>query len=80
MDTSDGEVIEDSGWVEGVVAGSLAWLSFLKKGFFVSLLIDDDRPLVTGASAGLAAAESDGVKVAGAGGSDADGLLSLERT
>lgn len=80
VDTSAGDVIDEVGWVEGVVAGSLAWLSFLKKGFFVSLLIDDDGPRVMGANGGLAAADSDGVNVAAAEGSGAAGLLSLERT
>ena len=80
VDTSAGDVIEDAGCVEGVAAASFAWLSFLKKGFFVSLLIEDDGPLFMGASEGLAAADSDGVNVAGAAGSGADGLLSRDST
>lgn len=73
--------MDDAGWAEGVPAGSLAsWLIFLKKGFFDSLLMEDDGPRFTGASGGLVAVDSDGVKAGGARGSDVGGLLSRDST
>lgn len=80
-ETSVGEVIEEDGWADGVAAASfVAWLSCLKKGFFDSLLMDDDGPRLAGASGGLVVVLSDGVNVGSAGASGAEGLFSLERT
>jgi len=38
----EGDVIEEVGWVAGAEGDSFDWLSFLKKGFLVSLWYEDD--------------------------------------
>ncbi len=57
METSveEGEVMEEAGWVAGKEGDPFDWLSFLKKGFLVSVLYEDEGT-GTGAEGGLEAA------------------------